>query len=50
MERVSKMNDDGRFAKEVVLYELHEMSHVRRPGRNGQTIVLSQTANMKKII
>lgn len=50
MERVSKMNDDESFAKEVVLYKLHEMRYDRRPGRNGLTSVLSQTGNMEKQI
>lgn len=50
VEGVSTMNDDESVAKEVVLYELHEITHVRRHGRNGQTIVLSQTGNMGKQI
>jgi hypothetical protein len=36
VDRVSKTNDEGSFSKEVVLYLLHEMRYVRRPGRNGQ--------------
>jgi hypothetical protein len=50
VERVSKMNNDESFAKEVVLYKLHKLRYVRRPGRNGLASVLSQTGNMRKQI